>query len=166
MEDTTRLFKKGDVIYKEGSFEMWMYDLRSGTVGIYKNYGMPDEFKLTEVKGGPGATVGIIGLVDSMRRSATAVALDDVETRLVTGEAFADYFGDDPEALLCIMKNLSRRTRELTRDYLETCRAVAEAVKKEEEDKPREGMFWEKVGKFINDYVEAISDTYINGRIY
>lgn len=166
MKGTACHYKKGDVIYREGSFEMWMYDLKSGTVGIYVNYGQPDEFMLTKVMGGPGATIGIIGLLDSMRRSATAVALDDVEAERVTGEAFADYFGDDPDALLSMMKNLSRRIRELTSDYLETCRALSEAVKKEENDKPEDGAFWNKVGKFVNDYAEALSNASINGRIY
>lgn len=165
MENTARFYKKGDIIYKQGSFEMWMYDLKSGTVGIYANYGQPDEFLLTAVKGAPGATIGTIGLIDSMCRSATAVALDDVEANIVTGEAFADYYGNDPEALLNMMKKMSKRIRELTEGYLETCRALAQAVK-EEEDKPKSGWFLEKIGKFINDYAEAIANTSFNGWIY
>lgn len=166
MEYITKHYKKGDVIYAQGSFEMWMYDLKSGTVGIYANYGQPDEFLLTELKGGPGATIGTIGLLDAMRRSATAVALDDVEANLVTGEAFAEYFGDDPDALLQMMKNMSKRIRELTKDYLEICKELAEAMEKQEEDKPKSNWFMDRIEKFINDYADAISDTAISKRLY
>ena len=166
MEDTARFYKKGDIIYRQGSFEMWMYDLKSGTVGIYANYGQPDEFLLTEVKGGPGATIGTIGLIDSMRRSATAVALDDVEAVMVTGEAFADYYGNDPDALLNMMKKMSGRIRALTDGYLETCGALAELAKKEEEDKPQSSWFMEKIGKFIYDYAEAIAGISETGSVY
>ena len=166
MENTACFFKKGDVIYRQGSFEMWMYDLKSGTVGIYANYGEPDEFLLTEVKGGPGATIGTIGLIDSMRRSATAVALDDVEAVKVTGEAFADYYGDDPEALLNMMKKMSGRIRALTDGYLETCKALAELTEKDGEDKPRSGGFMKKISRFINDYADAIASVSETGSIY
>lgn len=165
MENTVCFYKKGDVIYRQGSFEMWMYDLKSGRVGIYASYGEPDEFLLTEVKGGPGATIGTIGLLDSMCRSATAVALEDVEAIKVTGEAFADYYGNDPDALLNMMKKMSGRIRALTDGYLETCKALAELTENEE-DKPKSGWFISKVEKFLNDYAEAIASPSETGNIY
>lgn len=165
METTACFFKKGDIIYKQGSFEMWMYDLKSGTVGIYANYGEPDEILLTEVEGGPGANIGTIGLIDSMRRSATAVALDDVEAIKVTGEAFGNYYGNDPEALLNMMKKMSSRIRTLTDGYLETCRALAELTE-EDEDKPKSRWFIARIEKFINDYADAVAGVGERGSIY
>lgn len=164
METTACFFKKGDIIYRQGSFEMWMFDLKSGRVGVYANYGEPDEFLLTEVIGGPGATIGTIGLIDSMRRSATAVALEDVEAVKVTGEAFGNYYGNDPEALLNMMKKMSGRIRALTDGYLETCRALAELTR--EDDKPKSGWFMSRIEKFLNDYAEAIAGTSETGNIY
>ena len=166
METPVCLFKKGDIIYQEGSFEMWMYDLKRGTVGIYANYGQPDEFLLTKVMGAPGATIGTIGLIDSMCRSATAVALDDVEAIKVSGEAFADYYGNDPEALLNMMRKMSKRIRELTAGYLETCKALSELTEKDEDDKPGSGGFMEKISKFIKDYADAIASISETGNIY
>ena len=163
MDDNARFYKKGDIIYRQGSFGM--YDLKSGTVGIYASYGEPDEFLLTEVKGGPGATIGTIGLLDSMCRSATAVALEDVEAIMVTGEAFADYYGNDPDALLNMMKKMSGRIRALTDGYLETCKALAELTENEQEDKPK-GGFMAKVERFIDDYARAVASASEIGSIY
>jgi hypothetical protein len=40
----------------------------------------------------------------------------------------------------------------LTEDYLDACRAVAEAVESEKNGKSKSGWFKEKVSKFIEDY--------------
>lgn len=164
MESNIRYYKKGDIIFKEGDFEVWMFALKKGTVGIYVRYGLPEETLLTEVWAGPASTFGEMGLLECIKRSATAVALEDVEVCVITPENFGKHFGNDSDALLSLMKNMSRRIRELTEDYLEACRAVAEAV--EEEEKERSGWFKEKVNKFINDYVNAITDISDNGSIY
>jgi len=164
MENNIRYYKKGDIIFKEGDFEVWMFALKKGTVGIYVRYGQPEETLLTEVWAGPDSTFGEMGLLECIKRSATAVALEDVEAYVITPENFGEHFGNDPDALLSLMKNMSRRIRELTEDYLEACRAVAEAV--EEEEQERSGWFMEKVGKFINDYVNAIAGVGENGTIY
>ncbi len=166
MEDMIRYYKKGDVIFEEGSFEMWMYVLNRGRVGIYANFGGPDEKLLTEISGGHGATFGEMGLIDSMRRSAAAVALEDVEVFLISGENFGSYFGDDPDVLLDMMKNMSKRIRQLTHDYMEACRAVTEIVEAEKEEKSGSSWFIEKVGKFISDYAEAIAGVSDSGNIY
>ena len=165
MEDNLRYYKKGDVIFREGSFEMWMYVLKQGTVGIFANYGQPGEKLLTEVKG-EGATFGEMGLIDSMRRSATAAALEDVEVCVISGENFGSYFGDDPEVPLGMMRYMSSRIRELTDDYMEACRAVTEAMEGEAEGKTKSGWFREKVSKFISDYADAIASTSETGNIY
>lgn len=165
MENMIRCYKKDDVIFCEGSFEMWMYVLRQGAVGIFANYGKPDERLLTEVKG-EGATFGEMGLIDSMRRSATAVALEDSEVCVITGENFGSYFGADPEVPLNMMRYMSRRIRELTDSYMEVCEAVTEAVEGEDQEKVKSGWFRAKVARFISDYAEAIASTSETGNIY
>lgn len=114
-------FEKGQVIFSEGDFEMSMYDLLQGSVGIYANYGKPEEKLLTELKAEDGATFGEMGLLESMPRSATAVALENVQVQVVTGETFGEYFRDNPAAVMVIMQNMSQRIRALTQDYLDAC---------------------------------------------
>ena len=163
-----KAFKSGEVIFKEGTYEPCMYELLTGTVGIYARYGQENEKLLTELKAENGACFGEMGLVESMPRSATAVALDDVKVEVVTGEVFGTYFKESPAKVLLIMQNMSHRIRELTRDYLEACRAVAEAVETEKTGKEKSSWFKEKVRKLMDDYeraniagVEAGSSPYV-----
>ena len=39
----TKTFKKGEVIFKQGDLSDCMYDILWGEVGIYANYGTPEE---------------------------------------------------------------------------------------------------------------------------
>ena len=38
-----KTFKSGEVIFKEGTYEPCMYELLTGTVGIYARYGQENE---------------------------------------------------------------------------------------------------------------------------
>lgn len=152
MDEMIRCYPKGEVIFTEGSFEKAMYDLVEGEVGIYAHYGRPDVRLLTVLKAEDKATFGEMGLLDSMPRSATAVALEDVKVGYITGETFGSHFGENPEAVLRIMQNMSKRIRELTQNYLDACRAVAESVDSERTGKEKSGWFRNKVSQFIRDY--------------
>ena len=157
MDKNVKKFAKGEIIFKEGAREYFMYDLLEGKVGIYANYGEAGEKLLTELNAeNGGVTFGEMGLIDVMSRSATAVALEDVTACIVTGEDVGAYFKDNPEAILAIMQNMSKRIRELTQDYMDACRAVAEMVEAEKSGKEKSGWFREKVGKFIKDYEKAM----------
>jgi signal-transduction protein with cAMP-binding, CBS, and nucleotidyltransferase domain len=160
MENKIRKFAKGDVIFKEGAQEYFMYDLMEGKVGIYAKYGEAGERLLTELNAEDGkVTFGEMGLIDVMTRSATAVALEDVTACVITGEEVGEYFKDNPEAVLAIMHNMSKRIRELTQDYLDACRVVAESVEAEKTGKEKSSWFREKVSKFIKVYEEAMVET-------
>lgn len=152
MDTVIRSYKKGDIIFTEGTLESAMYALLEGVVGIYVNYGKPEEKLLTKLKGEDRATFGEMGLLDSMPRSATAVALEDVNVCYITGETFGNYFCENPAAVLMVMQNMSKRIRELTQDYLDACRAVSEMVESEKNGKEKSGWFRGKVGKFLRDY--------------
>ena len=133
MDNNMKKFAKGEVIFQEGALESFMYDLIEGKVGIYANYGQAGEKLLIELNAEEGgATFGEMGLIDMMPRSATAVALEDVQACVITGEEFGEYFKENPAAVLLIMQNMSKRIRGLSQDYLDACRAVAEVVESEE----------------------------------
>jgi CRP-like cAMP-binding protein len=42
MEEMKKL-RKGEVIFREGDFLLWMYGLLFGTVALYVDYGTPEE---------------------------------------------------------------------------------------------------------------------------
>lgn len=143
-------FKKNEIIFKEGEFEAWMFDIRWGKVGIYSDYGTENEKLLTTLEA--GQYFGEMGLIDCRPRSATAVALDaDTQVQKIDAETFHGYFADKPEKLFAIMQQMSRRIRELTNDYMEACKAAYESVE-EEKDEAKKETLRAKLKKYIDEY--------------
>ena len=172
MDSNIRKMKKGEVIFKEGEKQMWMYALLKGSVGIYVNYGTDAEKLLVELKAEDKANFGEMGLIDAAPRSATAVVLEDAYVNIISKDNFAEYFRERPADILGMMQNMSKRIRGLTADYLDACRAVAEAVESEKNGKSKSKWFKDKVSKFIEDYNSyleltpnhAIEQYYINNQ--
>ena len=119
-----KTFAKGAVIFREGAWEMWMYRILSGKVGIYSAYGTEQEKLLTELA--PGKLFGEMGLIEFRTRSATAAALEDTETEVIDDKTLGAYFSDDPEQALAIWRNTSARIRELSKQYTDACEAIAD----------------------------------------
>lgn len=106
-------FKKNQVIFEQGAYETFMYDIRWGRVGIYENYGKKDERLLRELD--PNDVFGEMGLVEARPRSATAVSLEkDTQCMLITNEDFSAYFKDKPAKIVAIMQRMSQRIRDLS----------------------------------------------------
>ena len=108
-------FKKGEVIFKEGTYENLMYDIRWGRIGIYTNYGTGEERLLKELDA--DEVFGEMGMIDASPRSATAVALENnVQCAVINKEDFAEYFNTRPAKIFRIMQLMSQRIRELTKE--------------------------------------------------
>jgi len=124
-------FSAGDLIFREGDFQLTMYDIQKGSVGVYLDYDTEQKKQLTVLR--ENQFLGEMGLVGSAPRSATAVALEDGTVLREIGEdEFFGYFEDKPERLLQILRQMSARIRENTEAYQEVCRALFE---KEEAEK-------------------------------
>ena len=149
-----KMFKSGEVIFLEKTYEACMYELLEGTVGIYSHYGQQDEKLLTELKAENGVYFGEMGLVESMPRSATAVALSDVRVNVITGADFGTFFSEHPERVYAVMTQMGGRIRELTRDYLDVCRAAAEIVETKGSGKEKSGWFTAVIEK-IRTYLDS-----------
>lgn len=119
-------YRKGTVIFKEGETGNCLYDVQSGRVGIYANYGASAQKQLTVLV--PGQFFGEMGLIEQLPRSATAVALDDdTGVELFFADDLQDLPKKRPEKVLAILWHLSHRLRRLTTDYLKACKTLAEA---------------------------------------
>ena len=126
----TIAFSAGDVIFREGDFQLTMYDILSGSVGIYLDYDSEQKKQLTVLRA--NQLLGEMGLIESCPRSATAVALEDGTTLREIDEAeFLDFFRNEPERLLQILRQLSERIRENTEQYHEVCRALSAKLEAE-----------------------------------
>lgn len=118
-------YSSGDVIFREGELQPTMYDIEKGSVGVYLDYDSGQKKQLTVLK--EHQFLGEMGLIEASPRSATAVALEDgTRLREIREEEFYDCLQQEPERLLLILKQLSRRIRENTQEYQEACRALAE----------------------------------------
>ena len=96
METVTKIYEKGEFIFKQGEYASCMYDICQGKVGIIANYGEDGEKTLTEL--GEGASFGEMGMLEAYPRSATAVALEDgTEARAITTETFSPSFQNNSE---------------------------------------------------------------------
>ncbi len=93
-----------------------------------------------------------MGLVDAMSRSASAVALDFTEARIITDKTFGAYFSEQPDKVLAIMQHMSGRIRELTRDYMDACKVAAETVDAEKTGKEKSGWLKEQLKRFADAY--------------
>ena len=123
----TASFNKFTVICREGEPGDCMYDIHSGRVGIYTGYGTDQQKELTILY--PDTFFGEMGMISSEPRSATAVALDDQTTiELIRREDLEELFTQNPSKADMIVRHLSYRLRELTRQYAQACAKVYEAA--------------------------------------
>ena len=123
-------FGTDEVIFREGEYALTMYEIKTGSVGIYANYGLQDECKLAILS--KGEYFGEMGIAECYPRSATAVALEDGTTiDEIDAEEFSNYFKDQPETVLTIMRTLSARLRETNARYLEAREAIHDAIEAE-----------------------------------
>ncbi|MDO4531588.1 MAG: Crp/Fnr family transcriptional regulator [Bacillota bacterium] len=158
MEKARRIIKtyqKGDVIFYQGERQCWMYDIHIGKVGIYANYVVGDEKLLTVLE--HGDFFGEMGLVDNYPRSATAVAMENgTKVEIISLDDLEEYFAEDPERVLQIMEQMSRRIRELTESYLDACRTVAEANHMEERGEEKPQGLMDRLKKLMDDHAVAV----------
>ena len=115
-------FGKDQVIFREGDYARTLYDILSGKVGIYKNYGTEDARQIVVLEA--GQIFGEMGMIEYYPRSATAVALENTEVEELGESELRDYFQNKPEKLLQLMKVLSQRVRETTQKYMDVCRTI------------------------------------------
>ena len=117
---SSKSFSKNEVIFRQGDDAQEMFDIVSGSVGVYVNYGQENETQLTVLKA--GNFLGEMGLIENYPRSATAVAMEDgTKLQVIDDAEFSAYFKDQPERLLEIMRQISARIRERTEDYKAAC---------------------------------------------
>ena len=147
-------FKDGEVIFREGDLENFMYAIRSGTVGIFKEYGTAREKKVAEIDA--GQFVGEMELVEALPRSATAVALGGrVQLERISDDNYLSYFEQNPVQVYLIMKQLSEGLRATTRDYAEACRTLDETLRVFENGEAPAPDLTERQHRFRSDYIPS-----------
>ena len=145
------MFKKDDVICRQGEIGSCMYCIRKGSVEVFTHYGTEQARKLAELK--EGEFFGEMELIENEPRSATVVAAED-GTLLdeITENTFLDYFEQDSVKVFMILQQLSRRLRKTTRDYLEVCHALCD-VEDQPEGVPMDPELQARLLAIQNEYM-------------
>ena len=150
-------FNKGDVIFRQGDAANSMFDILSGSVGVYMGYGTEHETQVTVLNAGD--FLGEMGLIECYPRSATAVAMEDGTALQEIGEKeFSEYFNSRPVRLLTIMQQLSQRLRDRTDDYEGACR-VLEGLKRIQPDN-RSKTLMEMARELLDRYESVMNTAY------
>ena len=147
----TKQYQKGEVIFRQGDYARTMYDVLSGSVGIFVAYETENEKQLTTLS--PGQFLGEMGMIDAFPRSATAVAMEDgTQLQEIDEKEFSDYFKEQSPRLLAIMRQLSQRIRERTEDYEDACRTLDELRKTKGTPEKRSGSLKERIREIVDFY--------------
>lgn len=123
-------YKKGEIISREGDFELWMYDLLYGKVGIYADYGTPNQVELS-VNSAP-IFFGELGFLESMPRYGTSVALEDSVVEIINHDNLSQYFQNKPAKVMAIMESLALRMRNIYKLYALSCETLEEYLEVEQ----------------------------------
>lgn len=117
MSDTQR-FKQGATIIHEGTTGSYAYLIVSGSVEVTKQVG--DE-KLVLSRLVKGNIFGEMSLVDDKPRSATVVAAEDTEVKIITRERFETMLEQNPRGVIPLLKQVFQRVRYLNQMVTAFC---------------------------------------------
>ena len=108
MTKTNHLFKPGQYLFKEGDPSEAIYLIREGTVSIRKMKGAA----FTEVyRAHSNEVIGELSFFDRSPRSASAVALTEVDVVEISFKSLEDAYGKIPEFMKSFIITLSTRLR-------------------------------------------------------
>jgi CRP-like cAMP-binding protein len=81
-------------------------------------YGVDDREVMLAIRG-PGELIGDMAALAGQRRTATAVAVDEVEAGTIHADDFREYLREHPDAALVLIRMLVRRLTEADRDRVD-----------------------------------------------
>ena len=149
-----KTFDQNSIIFREGDPGNCMYDIQFGQVGIFINYGEENEKRIAVLF--QGQLFGEMGLLDHAPRSATAVALTDgTVLDTISEKDFYEYFEEEPVKVLLLMQQMCSRLRRTTRNYIEACRTVYDAVEVEKRGGKKSERLMERIKKLCSVHLNS-----------
>lgn len=100
----TQQFKTGDTVFKESQDGQSLYILKKGEVKACKIAPDGELFTLTIMK--DGDIFGEMSFLDGRPRSATIVAISDIETYVIEKSDFETLVDDNPRIIFKLLKNI------------------------------------------------------------
>lgn len=108
--ENTRHIKSGEKIITEETLTDSAYIILSGSAKVTRTLKNGDE-KLIGILM-ENDIFGEMSMIDSLPRSANVEALEDCTVAIVTQEMFQSLYSNNPNALMPLIKVLTRRLRE------------------------------------------------------
>lgn len=140
-------YKKNQVIFHQGEVATHMFEIISGQVGIFMDYG--DEAQKEIGVLGEGDFVGELELIDSSTRIASVIALEDgVTAKKLTIDDFNELVKEKPAKVILIIQQLCDRVRKLDNLYLDACSTIDEYLKAEEEESAKSPSLIDRLKRF------------------
>ena len=143
-EDSTRILKKicsslevkdfakGEVIINEGDLGDTLYILHTGSVQVKRNTPGNEQFAVVNLSAEQNVFFGEVALIDSDRRSASVVALENCRTLCLDGGTFKALCEDEPllgyRATYRIARRLASSLRRSNKDLLTLYEALLDEV--------------------------------------
>ncbi|HPV14387.1 MAG TPA: cyclic nucleotide-binding domain-containing protein [Candidatus Cloacimonadota bacterium] len=119
-KNLTRIsFKKGEAIISEHAKGDNLFYINSGKVEISKDIENDDNLFARLSILGPGDFFGEMSLINDAPRSASAVALEDVELMVMPKEVFMDITFSHPIVMFNLIRTLSGRLRDTNDKFIE-----------------------------------------------
>jgi len=112
-----RMVKRADMIFRAGAAGDDVVVLLSGRVKLVA-YGTDDREVLLAMRG-PGELIGEMAALGGIRRTATAIAVDDVEVGQLTALDLRAFLAEHPESALVMIRMLVKRLAEADRDRID-----------------------------------------------
>ncbi len=127
MSAIEKTFTNGEIIIKEGDSGNTFFQILSGKVGVYKNYGKDDQVQIAILE--QGQYFGEMAVIENYPRSSSVVAEGDVTVDEIAAEELNEYISQNPDKILTIMKLLGDRIKNMTDDYNEA-KKILDGVRK------------------------------------
>ena len=147
-----RRFKKGQIICRPGEMEMNLYNILYGCVGVYTDYGKPEQVEVVKLR--EGDFFNVISFLESRPRNTTVVALEPLVVSEISFDNFGKYFRDRPAKVMSLLQHMSARIRQLQKVYVETCHAL-EAYGDKERLQAEHGEWYAQHSRMVH-YISAM----------
>jgi len=109
VKDNSATYASGDVIFREGDLGTEMYIIQEGEVHIIKHIN-GESHLLSKLE--RGDFFGEMAVLESVPRTADAVAASDVRAVVINGARFDEMLRKNPEVAVRIIRKYSKRLRE------------------------------------------------------
>ena len=120
-----RTFEPGEVVIYEGDHAICMFDILKGQVGVYKNYGTPNQKEITILR--EGDYFGEMAVIENQPRNATIVVLDrPAVIQVISSDDFFEYVRQNPTKIMLMLQNMGRRIHTTNGELRDACETIYE----------------------------------------